>query len=131
RRQAMILKGDALRKWITSLEQASDGQPGEWDRFHKTCESHPVTLVFPLGELIRPSGDALLGTIWAWEKLGLLQLPTWDSASNAPLGLVADGIEGLVKVEINFIDALLAAQEMLVGRCVIECQPLEIEGNKS
>jgi len=118
----MILKGKGIRYLINTMEQAADKGGDAWDKFHATHSGHTAVIVLPLGELIRPSGDDLNGTIWAWKQQGKIQPASWATVSSAPHGLVSQGIEGLVEIETNLMDALLFAQGLAQDRCIIKCE---------
>lgn len=121
----MIYKGKKLRQLIVKMENASNKGGEVWDRLHEAYTRTPAILVFPLGELIRPAGDALSGTIWAWALQGRIQPAAWNTVANAPDGLIAQGTEGLIEVEVSLIDALVFAQSLADGRCVIKCEAVQ------
>jgi hypothetical protein len=118
----MIYKGKKLRQLIEKMGAASTEGGDVWDKFHKTHSDHPAIIILPLGELIRPSGDDLNGTIWAWKLQDRIRPAAWDTVANTRHGLVSQGIEGLIEVETNLMDALLFAQNLADDRCLIKCE---------
>lgn len=103
-----------IKGLITQMQVAATGGPETWDPWCDGEGGRPVNLCLAAGELLNPQ---IQGFVWSWRATGKI-----ETGHNIPshASLVAQGLEGLIKVRTDMNVALMVLSEVTTDRGYIE-----------
>jgi hypothetical protein len=99
---------------LNQMHEAASGGAATWDPWCSTQGSQRATLCMPSGELLN---ERIRGFVWGWHARNAIE-DGHRIPANA--SLVANGLEGLIKVHTDLNVALIVLDDVTRDRAYIE-----------